>query len=130
MNTEIKILVADDFDMPRYLITKQLAELGQTNVAQAPDGAEALRLSKAANLSGQPFGLVIADWNMPEMSGLDLLKEMQKDPQLKSIPFVMISAESDGASVDKAMKAGATEYIIKPLEIDSLRKRLSKIIAR
>jgi two-component system chemotaxis response regulator CheY len=125
-----RILVVDDFEMVRVMLKRCLTTLGYADVQEAVDGRQALEIIKAADKAKTPFGLVFADWNMPHMSGLELLQACRAEAALKTLPFVMVTAESERQFVVQALNAGATDYIIKPFSEDTLQKKIEKISAR
>ncbi|MES2525590.1 MAG: response regulator [Bdellovibrionota bacterium] len=118
-----KILVVDDMMTMRKIEMKILRELGFTDITEAGNGIEAWEaLSKAT----VPFGLIISDWNMPNCSGLDLLKRLRADQKLKATPFVMVTAEAEKHQVFEAMKCGVDQYVVKPFNKDSLLTKLEQ----
>ncbi len=117
----MKTLIVDDYRTMRRIIRNLLMQLGYNDVEDVGDGAAALALMRA-----DKFDLVICDWNMEPMSGLELLKQIRSDAKLKSTPFIMVLAENKQANVTAAKEAGINEYIIKPFNAESL---LSKIRA-
>lgn len=129
MKTDLKILVVDDFEMLHLFLRRELTDLGYTRISDAKDGAVALALLNEAQASGEPFDVVFSDWNMPELNGLELLIEMKKQEHFKHIPFVLITAEGETIQINKAMKAGATDYLIKPIAGEALKEKLSVILA-
>lgn len=123
MNRNITILVVDDFHVVRKTVKHQLRALGFTNVAEASDGKIAMEV-----VNSQPIGLVIADWNMPGKSGIDFLREMRADPRHKDIPFIMLTAEATEDAIATAVRAGVTNYIVKPFTYETLAKKLAGIL--
>jgi len=119
----MKFLVVDDFSTMRRIVRNILKQLGHTDVEEAENGKEALQKLK----QGQ-FDFVISDWNMPTMTGLELLKEVRSDPTLKAMPFLMVTAESKQENVVEAIKAGVSNYIVKPFTADVLKGKIDKII--
>lgn len=124
---DIKILVVDDMSTMRKIIKKMLSELGFTNITEADDGASAWPLIENAIKDGAPFEFIVSDWNMPKMSGLDLLKKVRATPGLEKLPFLMITAEAEQANVVEAVKAGVSNYILKPFKPVSLEEKIAKI---
>lgn len=117
----MKILVVDDSRTMRVIIIKALAQLGFKDVLEAGDGRDALELFKTT-----PVDAVLSDWNMPNMNGLEFLKEVR---QLnKTVPFIMITTEAERGSVVAAIQAGVTDYVVKPFTQDALRKKLEQRI--
>lgn len=118
-----KILVVDDMLTMRKIVSKTCKELGFTSLVEAADGALAWAALSAPDAG---FGLIISDWNMPNMTGLDFLKKVRADAKLKITPFVMLTAESEAVQVSEALKAGVDNYIIKPFTPDQLKKKLEE----
>lgn len=119
-----KFLVVDDFGTMRKIIKKVLSEIGFKNVDEADDGKTALPKLKEAVEAGTPFEFIISDWNMPGMSGLDLLKACRADANLAKIPFVMVTAESEQSNLVAAIQAGVTDYVVKPFNAATLKEKL------
>lgn len=127
LNQDSRILVIDDFETMRQLMRNAFIDLGYFNIDDAVNGLEALDLIKKAYHERDPYQLVFADWNMPELNGLDLLLELQKDHLLKGAPFIMVTAENEKNQVINAISAGVDDYIVKPLNPKTLLKKLEKI---
>lgn len=127
MSTNLKILIVDDFSTMRRIIRNLLLELGypNTGIQEADDGSTALPLLKS-----QSFDLLITDWNMPIMTGIDLLREVRNTPSLKSLPVLMVTAENSREQIIDAAKAGVNGYIIKPFTAVTLKEKLDKIFER
>ena len=119
----LAILIVDDYKTMLRIIRKLLKQLEFGNVEEATDGQEAL-----AKLRAGQFGLVISDWNMQPMTGLDLLKEVRADARLKDTPFIMITAESKTENVVAAKAAGVSNYIVKPFNAETLRGKIEKVL--
>jgi two-component system chemotaxis response regulator CheY len=115
-----KAMVVDDSRTIRIILTKMLSELG-LDVCQAGDGKEAL---KVAEREKGAFSVIMADWNMPEMNGLELVKRLRSDPRLASVPIVMITTETETRQVMAALEAGANEYVMKPFSRDIIADKL------
>jgi two-component system chemotaxis response regulator CheY len=124
---DTKFLVVDDFATMRKIIKKVLAELGYTHVEEADDGKPALELLNAHHEAGKPFNFVISDWNMPGMTGIDLLKACKESPHLKSIPFMLVTAESEQKNIIEAAKAGVSDYVVKPFNAQTLKIKLERV---
>ncbi len=124
MNPNLKILVVDDFATMRRIIRNLLQDLGFTNVAEADDGTTAWPMLQA----GQ-FDLLITDWNMPGMAGLDLLKAVRADARLAKLPVLMLTAEAKREQIVEAAQAGVNGYVIKPFTAETLKAKLDKILA-
>jgi two-component system chemotaxis response regulator CheY len=118
----MKILAVDDFSTMRRIVKNLLRQLGYNNVSEAEDGAMALGL-----LQKEPFDFVISDWNMPNMTGLELLKAIRADSNLKDIPVLLVTAEALKENVVAAVKAGANGYIVKPFTPDTLQGKIDSI---
>jgi two-component system, chemotaxis family, chemotaxis protein CheY len=123
MDKHIKILVVDDFATMRKVIRNLLKQVGYENIAEAEDGVNALKILKS-----QKIDLVISDWNMPNMTGLELLKAVRSDEDLKSTPFLMVTAEALQDNVIAAVKAGVSNYIVKPFTAEVLNEKITKIL--
>lgn len=126
----LKALVVDDFEMMRFLLCRALREIGVTDITEAEHGKMAIDKLADADLAGQPFNLVFCDWNMPEATGMEVLQFCRVMPCYKEIPFVMVTAEAESQNVIKAIKAGANDYIVKPVTPEDLAKKLEKIFAK
>lgn len=125
MNKDIRILVVDDFKSMRSLIRSVLMKLGFKNVIEADDGASAWRV-----LNEEPVDLVISDWNMPQVKGIDLLRKVRESEQFRTLPFLMVTAEGFKENVIEAVKAGVSGYIVKPFSPGALEDKLQKILAK
>lgn len=123
VNKSMEVLVVDDYPTMRRIIKNLLAELGFTNVSEASDGGEALKRIPAS----RP-GLIVSDWNMEPMTGLQLLQEVRADNKLKGMPFIMVTAESKTENVVAAKQAGVSNYIIKPFNADTLKKKIESVL--
>lgn len=124
MDKNTQVLIVDDYKTMLRIIRNLLKQLEFDNVEEATDGQEALQKLRAGN-----FGLVISDWNMAPMTGLDLLKEVRADARLKATPFIMITAESKTENVVAAKQAGVSNYIVKPFNAETLREKIEKVLA-
>jgi two-component system chemotaxis response regulator CheY len=122
-DTSIKILIVDDFATMRKIIKKLLGKIGYQDVHEAENGQVALEMLKSDN-----FNFILADWNMPEMNGLDLLKTIRKDEKYKDIPFVLVTSEASKNNIIAAIQAGANDYIVKPFNADALQETIKKIL--
>ena len=117
------VLIVDDYKTMLRIIRNLLKQLGFENVEEATDGSAALR-----KMRERGFGLVISDWNMEPMSGLQLLQEVRADAQLQEVPFIMVTAESKSENVVAAKQAGVTNYIVKPFNAATLKTKLTTAI--
>jgi two-component system chemotaxis response regulator CheY len=124
--SNLKILLVDDFDMIRTLIKKSLVDLGLTNITEAVDGQDAWEKLDAANKEKAPFDVVFLDWNMPRMNGLDLLVKCRNSREYSVLPIIMITAEREQKAVMEALKAGVTDYIIKPFAPVQIFEKLKR----
>ena len=122
MNLNMKVLVVDDFATMRRIIKNVLRQIGFTDITEADDGKTAIR-----QLEAEKYDLVLSDWNMPGMSGLELLNEIRSNPELKNLPFVMITAEAKKENIIEAVKAGVTSYVVKPFTAETVGEKLKKI---
>lgn len=125
MDRNMKILVVDDFSTMRRIIKTLLRDLGFNNTAEADDGSTALPM-----LQSGKFDLLITDWNMPGMQGIDLLKAVRADPKLRNIPVLMVTAESKRDQIVEAAQSGVNGYIVKPFTAITLKEKLEKIFER
>lgn len=121
-NTNMKILVVDDFATMRKIIKNILGQLGFKNIIEADDGTTAWEI-----LQKEPVDLIISDWNMPKMSGLELLKKVRGDEKLKDTPFLMVTAEAQKEYIIEAAKYRVSQYIVKPFTPETLKEKLEKI---
>lgn len=119
----IKILVVDDFPTMRKIVRSVLKQLGMSDITEAEDGADGLAQLKADDR----FEFVVSDWNMPKMTGLELLQAVRKDPKLKHLPFLMITAEAEKDNIVAAVKSGVSGYIVKPFNAATMKEKLEKI---
>jgi two-component system chemotaxis response regulator CheY len=124
IDTSMKVLVVDDFATMRRIVKGVLKQLGFSNIIEADDGNAAL-----GELKKEKIGLIVSDWNMPNMSGLDLLKAVRGDAALKTIPFIMVTAEGQKENVIEAVKAGVSNYIVKPFTPETFGEKLQKVFA-
>jgi len=120
---EMVALVVDDFATMRRIIKKVLKDLQFGEVLEAENGVEALKILKSSKID-----LIVSDWNMPEMGGLDLLKLVRGDEKLKSIPFLMVTAEAQKENIMEAVKAKVSNYVVKPFTAAILEEKIAKII--
>ncbi|MER2520353.1 MAG: response regulator [Bdellovibrionales bacterium] len=123
VDMNMNILIVDDYKTMLRIIENLLKQLGFKNIFQATDGSMALKMLREGN-----YGLVISDWNMLPMTGLQLLKEIRADAKLKPMPFIMITAESKTENVVAAKEAGVNNYIVKPFNAETLKQKLVTVI--
>lgn len=122
-----RILVVDDMMTMRKIVSKVCKELGFTDLTEAADGTLAW---EAINSASPSFGLVISDWNMPNCSGLDLLKRVRADSRFGKMPFVLVTAETEQHQIKEAITAGVSSYVIKPFTSDTLKQKLEQVHAK
>jgi two-component system chemotaxis response regulator CheY len=125
MSRDMKFLVVDDFSTMRRIIRNLLKELGFTNVDEAEDGVAALAKLKAGG-----FEFVVSDWNMPNMTGIELLRAIRADAQLRELPVLMVTAEAKKENIIEAAQAGASGYVVKPFTAATLDEKISKILQK
>ncbi|MBU1196462.1 MAG: response regulator [Proteobacteria bacterium] len=123
MDTSIKILIVDDFATMRRILKNILKQLGFKNLVEADDGTTAWDV-----LEGQTIDLIISDWNMPKMTGLELLKKVRASDSHKRIPFLMVTAEAQKQNVIEAVQAGVSNYVVKPFTAEAISDKLEKIL--
>ncbi|OEG74559.1 histidine kinase [Shewanella colwelliana] len=121
----MKILVVDDFSTMRRIIKNLLRDLGFNNTQEADDGSTALPMLQKGD-----FDFVVTDWNMPGMQGIDLLKAIRADDELKHIPVLMVTAEAKREQIIAAAQAGVNGYVVKPFTAATLKEKLDKIFER
>jgi len=121
----MKILVVDDFSTMRRIIKNLLRDLGFTNTAEADDGKTALPM-----LRGGGFDFLVTDWNMPGMTGIELLKAVRADDKLKSLPVLMVTAEAKRDQIVEAAQSGVNGYVVKPFTAAALKEKIEKIFER
>jgi two-component system chemotaxis response regulator CheY len=125
LNKNMKILIVDDFSTMRRIIKNLLRELGFNNTVEADDGQSAL-----PKLIGGGIDFLITDWNMPGMNGIELLRAVRADPNLRSIPVLMVTAEAKREQIIEAAQAGVNGYVIKPFTAATLQEKIEKIFER
>jgi len=119
-----KVLVIDDMTSMRKIIISNLKEIGLTNASEAIDGADAWSTLQKAAKEGSPFELVLSDWSMPNLTGLELLKKVRTDENYKTVPFIMVTAEAEQKAVIEAVQAKVSNYITKPFTVNDLRTKI------
>ncbi len=122
INFGMKVLVVDDFSTMRRIVKNTLRQIGFTNIEEAEDGQRAYD-----RLIVEKFDFVVSDWNMPNMTGIDLLRKVRATPQIKDIPFLMVTAEAKQENIVEAIKAGVSNYIVKPFTVATLDEKVKKI---
>ena len=123
VDKNLRILIVDDYKTMLRIVRNLLKQLGFNNVEEATDGSQALQMCRT-----QEYGLVISDWNMEPMTGLQFLKELRADEKLKGTPFIMVTAESKTENVIAAKQAGVNNYIVKPFNAETLKKKMVAVI--
>lgn len=123
VDKNMNVLIVDDYKTMLRIINNLLKQLGFSNIDEATDGTMALELFKTKN-----YGLIISDWNMEPMSGLDLLKNIRGGTENKNVPFIMITAESKTENVIAAKQAGVNNYIVKPFNAETLKMKMSAVL--
>lgn len=124
MDLNMKVLIVDDFATMRRILKNIMKQLGFSNITEAENGKNALKI-----LKGETIDLVLCDWNMPEMPGIDLLNAVRSDDQLKKTPFVMVTAEAQKENILEAVKAGVSSYIVKPFTAETVEEKLKKVFS-
>jgi two-component system chemotaxis response regulator CheY len=122
LDKNMKILVVDDFSTMRRIVKNILRQLGFNNILEADDGSTGLDI-----LQKEKIDMVISDWNMPKMTGLELLKVVRADDALRDIPFLMVTAEAQQENIIEAVKSGVNNYIVKPFTAETLGKKIEQI---
>ncbi len=123
VDMNMKVLIVDDYKTMLRILGNLLKQLKFSNIEDAMDGSEALRKLRVDN-----FGLVISDWNMEPMTGIELLREVRADEKLKHLPFIMITAESKSENVIAAKEAGVSNYIVKPFNAETLKGKMVSVL--
>nr|WP_221799036.1 chemotaxis response regulator CheY [Oceanobacter mangrovi] len=125
MDKNMKILIVDDFSTMRRIVKNLLRDLGFTNTAEADDGSTALPMLQQGD-----FDFLVTDWNMPGMSGIDLLKKVRADERLRHLPVLMVTAEAKREQIVAAAQAGVNGYVVKPFTAAVLKEKIEKIFER
>ncbi len=124
VDKNIRILIVDDYKTMLRIIRNVLRQIGLLEVDEANDGVEALAMLRQGD-----YGLVISDWNMQPMTGLDLLQQVRADPKLARLPFIMVTAESKVENIVAAKQAGVSNYVVKPFSAETLRSKIDAVFA-
>jgi len=122
MDLNMSILIVDDFATMRRILKNILRQIGFSNIMEADDGKSALKALKK-----DKFDMILSDWNMPEMSGLELLKAVKADDELKDIPYIMVTAEAQKDNIVEAVKAGVNSYVVKPFTAETVSEKLKQL---
>jgi len=125
IDTSIKVLVVDDMSTMRRIVKNVLKQIGFSDMVEAENGLDALSKLKVGDI-----GLIVSDWNMPVMQGIELLREVRADVELKHIPFLMVTAETQKEHIIEAVQAGVSNYVVKPFTPEALQGKLEKIFAK
>lgn len=124
INTGLKVLVVDDSFTMRRIVKNILQQIGFSDITQAENGKDAFTKLKEGG-----FGLVVSDWNMPVMQGIELLRAVRADAELKHLPFLLVTAEAQKEHIIEAAQAGVSNYVVKPFTAEALQEKLEKIFA-
>jgi two-component system chemotaxis response regulator CheY len=120
---DLRILIVDDFPTMRRIVKTLLRQLGFREFEEAEDGEKAYAMIKADG----KFEMIVSDWNMPNMTGLELLKTVRADAKFKHLPFIMVTAEAEKENIIEAVKAGVSNYVVKPFTGQTLKEKLEKV---
>ena len=123
VDKNMNVLIVDDYKTMLRIVRNLLKQLGFNNVDEATDGSMALQMLRVGT-----YGLVISDWNMEPMTGLQLLREVRADARLKDTPFIMVTAESKTENVVAAKQAGVSNYIVKPFNAETLKGKMASVL--
>lgn len=126
---DTNILIVDDMMTMRKLVKKALTEIGFTQITDAENGDTAFKKFQASIAEAKPFQLIISDWNMPVMTGIDFLRAVRQLPEGKTLPFILLTAESEKSQVIEALQAKVSGYVIKPFTAQSLKDKLTAVYA-
>ena len=125
IDTSLKVIVVDDMSTMRRIIKNVLKQIGFSDMVEAENGQDALNKLKAGDI-----GFIVSDWNMPVMQGIDLLRAVRADAELKHLPFLMVTAEAQKDNIIEAVQAGVSNYVVKPFTAEALQEKLEKIFAK
>lgn len=125
MNKNMRILVVDDFSTMRRIVKNQLRELGFSDILEAEDGGAAFQI-----LQSKSIDFVVTDWNMPGVTGLELLKKIRADEKYKSLPVLMVTAEAKREQIVEAAQSGVNGYVVKPFNAVTLQEKIERIFER
>jgi len=124
MDLGMKVLIVDDFATMRRILKNIMKQIGFSDITEADNGKNALKALKSDKID-----LVLCDWNMPEMAGIEVLNSVRADSDLKDTPFIMVTAEAQKENILEAVKAGVSSYIVKPFTADTVEEKLQKVFA-
>ena len=125
MDKNMKILIVDDFSTMRRIIKNLLRDLGFTNTVEADDGITAIPILNSGSID-----FLVTDWNMPGMTGIDLLRHVRADEKLRTLPVLMVTAEAKREQIIEAAQAGVNGYVVKPFTALALKEKIEKIFER
>jgi two-component system chemotaxis response regulator CheY len=125
IDTSIKVLVVDDMSTMRRIVKNVLKQIGFWDMVEAENGQDALN-----KLKSDDIGLIVSDWNMPVMQGIELLRAVRADAELKHLPFLMVTPEAQKENIIEAVQAGVSNYVVKPFSPEALQGKLEKIFAK
>ncbi len=127
---DCRILIADDVPSIRDLVKSQMKALGFKHIIEVGDGEQALQILTNNQMAGTPIQLVISDWNMPKMTGLELLRQVRASSNWANLPFVLLTSESERDQVTEAILAGVSQYIVKPFAAKTFEEKLKGVWAK
>lgn len=125
---QLNVLIVDDFEVIRVMLRNALVNLGVKNITDAQNGKVAKDLIEQKLGSGGKFDVIFSDWNMPEMDGYELLQFCKGHPDMKAVPFIMVTAEAESNAIMAAVRAGANDYVVKPFSPDVIHRKLSRLL--
>jgi len=124
MDLNMKVLIVDDFATMRRILKNIMKQIGFSDITEADNGKNALKVLKS-----QKIDLILCDWNMPEMPGIEVLNTVRADDELKNTPFVMVTAEAQKENILEAVKAGVSSYVVKPFTAETVEQKLNKVFS-
>ena len=127
---ETRVLIVDDLKTIRNILSEILKKIGLNQLDQCSDGKQALMMLETALKQNKPYGLIVCDWNMPELTGIELLSKKNENPQLKDTPFLMVTIESEREYVLKAIAMGVDDFVVKPFNEQTIYKKLQNVWSR
>ena len=124
MDLNMKVLIVDDFATMRRILKNIMKQIGFSDITEADNGKNALKVLKS-----QKIDLILCDWNMPEMPGIEVLNTVRADDELKNTPFIMVTAEAQKENILEAVKAGVSSYVVKPFTAETVEQKLEKVFS-
>jgi len=124
MDLNMKVLIVDDFATMRRILKNIMKQIGFSDITEADNGKNALKILKS-----QEIDLILCDWNMPEMAGIEVLNTVRGDDELKNTPFIMVTAEAQKENILEAVKAGVSSYVVKPFTAETVEQKLQKVFS-